>query len=158
MRLDGKKDIQSVKSAWSIFIQSTLYPISERIIKDVNWTQTNTRWGFVFSKLIKTSVTIYPNCMHFIWQWEVPCQYIQMFQVIQILQVMTAAKKLSLFCTFCKFQSSKGGSNENTVIIKKLNMKIFRNDFSQFVFSFYWKERFVRFSNLRETCNLLRSC
>ena len=39
MRLDGRKDIQSLKSAWSIF--ATLYPLKRGIIKEVKRTHTN---------------------------------------------------------------------------------------------------------------------
>ena len=40
MRLKCRKDIQSVKSGWSIF-KSVSYLILDGVIKDVKWTQTH---------------------------------------------------------------------------------------------------------------------
>ena len=47
VRLDGRKDIQSVKTAWSIGVQSlkpVSYPLSRVMIKDVK--RTYMEWGF----------------------------------------------------------------------------------------------------------------
>ena len=41
MRLKCRKDIQSVKSGWSVF-KSVSYLILDGVIKDVKWTHTHT--------------------------------------------------------------------------------------------------------------------